>query len=456
MRPVAPSLVVAGLLLACSTAAQRPNVVLLIGDDHGFPYFGFTGSEHVVTPHLDRLAYEGAVFFHGHTTDNHCRPALQTLATGLYPFQYAMRAESLRGAAAAADSAAEPVERARRDRIFLSQVMQEFETLPTLLSQAGYASMQAGKWWERGYGTGGFTEGMSESWEFDAEGRPESFRALMGGLGVDLGRVTMDPVYDFIDRHREQPFFLWFGPSLPHTPLNPPQEHIAHYANSTLSSSAQEYYGNCTWFDATVGALMAYLKRAHLLDRTLVIYVNDNGWEQPPHLDYTGDRILYANGGDHGKLSLHDQAFRTPVLFWWPGVIAPQSHTDVLVSTVDLMPTILDYAGVPVPEYLPGVSLRPVIEGQIELGREVLVGRVTQLRSETSEFGQAQEGYYVRTLRWHFTFTTGQTRLYDLTGDPYADVSQQYAELVPGFLEHIAAWKQDMTDSVTSISGRYR
>ncbi len=441
------------LTLMCVASAfgqdsRSPNVILIIGDDHGYPYFGFTGSPYTVTPNMDLLARSGALFTLGHTTDNHCRPALQTLVTGLYPAQYATRAETLLVRDTRANAVyrnLNPDERSRWDFWHRAQVMRQFDTLPKLLAQAGYASFQAGKWWEQSYRNGGFTEGMSEGWEEALRGQPGFFRELMGGEGITIARETMEPVYEFIDRHIDRPFFLWYGPSLPHTPLNPPYTYYKYYANSNLSESAKEYYGNCTWFDAGVGDLLDYLNDRGLSENTIIIYVNDNGWEQPPYVEYKGDAILYANGGPNGKLSLHDQAFRTPIILHWPGVIAPQIFDTVLVSSVDLMPTILDYAGVQAPDGLPGRSLRPLIEGRADWPRKALVGRVTQMRSETDVMGRRQEGYYVRTRRWHFTWTGEEARLFDMTRDPLRDVMADFQELLPGFMAQIEDWKRRVT-----------
>ena len=72
-------------------ADRLPNIVLLIGDDHGYPYFGFMGDENVVTPSMDALAYGGVTFSVGHTTAPYCRPSLRTLITGLHPIEYQLR-----------------------------------------------------------------------------------------------------------------------------------------------------------------------------------------------------------------------------------------------------------------------------------------------------------------------------------------------------------------------------
>lgn len=456
---------------AQETADRPPNIVLVIGDDHGFPYFGFTGSEHVRTPNLDRLASEGATFFLAHATANYCRPSLQTLITGLYPAQYRRiadryHAEAVRGeadwAAASGDA------RRRRDAAFLAQIMQRFTTLPTLLADKGYASFQAGKWWEGSYENGGFTEGMSAGWEEDDWGEPGWFLKFMGGDGLAAGRETMLPVFDFIDRHAEQPFFVWYAPSLPHTPLDAPDAYHAPYnnagsgKNNRLSESARQYYANCTWFDAGLGALLDHIDARGLRENTLIAYVNDNGWEQPPFAEYADDPILYANGGPKGKLSLHDLAFRTPIIFYWPGVIAPAAFRDDLASATDIAPTLLDYAGITLPEELetlwPGGSLRPVIAGSGRLGRDMLIGHATQQRSENDVMGQPADHYYVRTARWHFVWDTraggadadaASMQLYDMAGGPDGseNVASGHPDLTSRFMEAIANWKNYIVSS---------
>ena len=95
---------------------------------------------------------------------------------------------------------------------------------------------------------------------YEAWGKPGWFRQLMGGDGLAIGRETMQPVFDFIDRHADRPFFIWYGPSLPHTPLDPPFSHYKYYANTALSESAKQYYANCTWFDAGVGELLDHIE----------------------------------------------------------------------------------------------------------------------------------------------------------------------------------------------------
>jgi len=118
----------------------------------------------------------------------------------------------------------------------------------------------------------------------------------------------------------------------------------------------------------------------------------------------------------------------------------------------DLMPTLLDYAGVEIPEYLPGVSLRPEIEGRGSIQRDALIGRVRQMRSEVDPMGKRQTGYYVRTRQWHFTSTEGEIRLFNVEENPFEDVSGDYPELIPGFLEKIEDWAEEFSSPVLDPS----
>ncbi|MBO6573841.1 MAG: sulfatase-like hydrolase/transferase [Rhodothermales bacterium] len=449
-------LILALALPATAQEARPPNIVLLLGDDHGYPYFGFTGSDHVHTPNMDLLARDGATFLLGHVTDNHCRPSLATLMTGLFPAQYEHLVDEFREAAKAQDPdylAATPDEQRIWENNFGFIAMNYFTTLPQLLDEQGYASFQGGKWWEQSYKNGGFSHGMSTGWDLDAPKGPGWFHEFMGGKGMELTRETMEPVYDFIDVHADQPFYIWYGPSLPHTPLNPPYKYLKYYQNTDLSESAKLYYGNCTWWDAGVGDLVNYIESKGLLENTIFVYVNDNGWEQPPFVDYTPVRDLFLNGGTKGKLGLHDLTFRTPVIVHWAGQIEPQLFEDELVSTTDIVPTLLDYAGVDIPNGLPGQSLRPLIEGREFDSRQALIGRITQTRSDDDPMGQRTRGYYYRDQRWHFMWwrDLGREELYDMVADPEAeqDVAAEHAALITRFKGAIEAWETEIMAEVS-------
>lgn len=242
------ALLLVAVLAGCVDAggSRPPNLVLVIGDDHGYPDSGFMGSPSVRTPNLDRLAQEGTVFRNGYATASICRPMLRSLLTGLHPVQWQAR-----------------VERLERDGVRRSpgEWIAEFSTLPRQLAQRGYASFQGGKFWEGTYALAGFDAGM----QLHGDGVFDS------GDGTPLGRETLDPVLRFLDAHADRPFFVWFAPMLPHLPHDAPEEFQRPYRGAGLSASAIAYYASVTRLDAVVGALRAELERRELLDDTLLV-----------------------------------------------------------------------------------------------------------------------------------------------------------------------------------------
>jgi len=444
---------------ASDQKAEKPiNVVMIIGDDHGWPYYGFLGDENVVTPNLDRLASEGTVFTIGHSASNHCRPTLQSLITGLLPVQYAERTKELTKADLSGDEAYQNAtgreKHARYTETEAAQ-MEHFATVPRVLAESGYASFQGGKWWEQSYETAGFTDGMSGGWSWKKMMDNSGFFQFMGGDGIELGRTTMEPLERFISEKGDQPFFIWYGPALPHVPLNPPAEHRQHYENDKFSESAKDYYGNITWFDTGIGQMLDMLEAKGVLENTMIVYVNDNGWEQPADVEYKDNHDLYSNGGTRGKSSLFDTGFRMPVIVRLPGKIKPQVNNEALVSSVDIVPTILDYAGAIIPEGLPGYSLRPIINGDDFEGRKYLIGYQTQHRGDSNYLGEylgasgdvmgrKQKAFYLRSQEWHFVWIsdTGEMALYDMVNDPGSknNIVDEHQDLVATFKKEIQAW----------------
>ena len=441
-----------------------PNIVLIIADDLGWPYLGFLGDRNVITPNMDILGEGGVVFETSHSTSNHCRPTLQSLITGLYPVQYEQRAHRIAENDLQTMAVPAQINTPRERDLLLRQLeteaIEQFETLPRLLAEQGYVSHQSGKWWEQSYAHGGFTHGMTESWDWqDAANLGDRwFFTFMGGRGNKIGRETMEPVTNFIRENSDKPFFVWYGPALPHTPLNAPDKFYKYYEDrEDLSESAKLYYANIAWFDWGVGQLIDTLREERLIDNTLIVYINDNGWEQPSDAEYVDNHINFANGGPRGKGSFFETAFRTPVIFYWKDRIHAARDKKTLISAIDVMPTLLEYAGAKRPDGLPGHSLKSLIEqASNTLPRDFLIGRMTQHRAGTDfrgnpdnstedHMGAALSGYYRRDERWHFVWLpeTNETALYDLEKDPQQqiDFSSSYPVMIKQFKDDITAWR---------------
>jgi uncharacterized sulfatase len=429
------------VVLACGGSLEivdRPNLVIIIGDDHGYPYAGFMGSEVVETPHLDRLAAEGTVFSHAYNVSSTCRPSLMSLLTGLDPYQVELRSNQLANQG--------------RQRNDVNRIL-DFQTLPALLAQRGYRSFQAGKHWEGSALQAGFTAGTKTAKQVTGS----SFADFAGGtLGLEIGRTTMEPVWEMLERSEGDPFLLWFAPRLPHTPMDAPESYRAPYLHAGLSRSAVAYYANISRLDAAIGELLQRLEAMELRERTLVLYLSDNGWDQAPDVEARGRALTL--GGTRGKMSMYELGFRTPIVFHWPGHVPRGVVHDELVSTLDVFPTLLDYAGLVAPAGRWGLSLRPRIEGDAPWTERPVYGRMAGgLSASVSAAARKvlerhrKPASFARRGRWHyFSFETkagepipGEERLYDVEQDPEEarDVAATNPEVVAALRQEIARWK---------------
>ena len=190
------------LFLACfisfSSASSKPNVVFLLSDDQGWMDYGFMGHPHIKTPHLDRLANAGVLYERGYVTAPLCRPSLASLVTGLYPHEI-----GIRGNDPVMPKGAKPTSKNKGD-IKLWTKMRAKMTAPMLkhpsfvkdLKANGYATLQTGKWWEGNPLDHGFTDAMTH-------GDPTR-GGRHGDDGLLIGRETMKPIVDFVDRAQKK------------------------------------------------------------------------------------------------------------------------------------------------------------------------------------------------------------------------------------------------------------
>ena len=290
---------------------SRPNVVLIISDDHAWTDYSFQNHPHARTPNIDKLAKQGITFSRGYVTTAICSPSLATMLTGLYPHQHGITGnDPVRG-------------RSRSDWLdpFFKKPL-----LPKLLADSGYLTLHTGKLWMGTPGRLGFTDDMGPT------GRH-------GGKALAIGRSTMEPIYKFIDKAKqeEKPFFVWYAPFLPHTPHNPPERLLKKYAH--VKGSQAKYLAMVEWLDETCGDLMGQLKAKGVDDNTLVLYLADNGWNA------------------YGKAFPYENGVRTPVIARWPASIKPSQDKQRLVSNLDVVPTILTACGVTPPSSMPGLNL---------------------------------------------------------------------------------------------------
>ena len=363
-------------------AALSPNIVLIISDDQAATDFGFMGHPWIQTPHLDRLAERSARYVNGYVPSSVCRPSLATLLTGLYPHQHGVHFNHPPPGFSRMRQLSE-IEWYRA-RAQADVLIRSVPTLPRVLAEHGYRSFQAGKHWEGDFRQGGFTHGMTRNRPSD----PPAYGNLTlsdgsvvahgnGDTGLNIGRTTMQPIYDFVDEHlehhAEQPFLIWYAPFLPHIPHDAPQKFRQRYLDAPASPRHMvNYAAACTWFDETVGQLVNFVEMKGLARETVFAFVIDNGFE--PTTDSRPEAESIDN--PRAKRAPFETGLRTPILIRWDGRVQPATH-EALVSSIDIVPTLLAAAGLEgTMGELPGINLLHSTTGQSPLEDRPVFGEI--------------------------------------------------------------------------------
>lgn len=319
-----------------ASPTKRPNVVVIISDDHAWTDYGFMGHPQIKTPRLDRLASESLTFTRGYVPSSLCCPSLASIISGLYPHQNKVTSNDPPRPAGVKPAEFYRSQAFLRGRELMNQFMDAAPALPRTLGANGYVSLQTGKWWQGDFRRGGFTHGMTQG------GRH-------GDEGLKIGRETMQPIVDFIGMAQQErkPFFLWYAPMMPHTPHTPPERLLAKYRDKAPTLPVAKYWAMCEWFDETCGQLLDHLDKSGVADNTIVVYVADNGWLQEPNAERYAER---------SKQSPNEGGLRTPIMIRWPGKVKPQRSDDLAMS-IDLAPTLLRATGLKPSGEMQGVNL---------------------------------------------------------------------------------------------------
>jgi len=321
--------------------AEQPNILMIVSDDQAWTDYGFMGHPHIKTPHIDRLARESITFRRGYVPSSLCCPSLATILTGRYPHQHKITSNDPPLVPGLSGKSFYESDAFRAGRQRMNDHMRAVPTLPRLLSEHGFVSLQTGKWWQGHYSEGGFTHGMTRGQRH-------------GDDGLKIGRETLKPIEDFIDEatSNKKPWMVWYAPLLPHDPHTPPKEYLDRMRPLAPTEHVAKYWAMVEWFDATVGQLLDSMDRRGLSENTIVVYVTDNGWIQDPN------STRYA---PKSKQSPYDGGVRTPIMIRWPGHWPARESQD-LAHSIDLVPTLLTAIGAKNPEGLQGIDLSDEVQ----------------------------------------------------------------------------------------------
>ena len=346
-----------------SVHSPRPNIILMLADDMGYKDLTCFGGINP-TPHLDALAKGGVKLTRFYAASAVCTPTRASIMTGRYPLRFDIRKHFSDGP---------------------EHLPQGTVTLQGLLSQAGYNTCHVGKWHLGGLHVdedGRRLQNMPGPKEhgfhhYQCQIEQQPLRGEMGRnktlyrkgghclIRDDVAVGKDDPYYEshFTDingdhavelirsfAEEDKPFFLnlwWLVPHMPYEPA--PEPHWSESTEKGISEDQHRFRSMVRHMDAKVGKIVVTLQELDLLDNTLILFTSDNGG------------AYEANIGrlKGGKTDLHDGGLRAPFLAHWPKRISPGTTNATLCSTIDLMPTICEAAGVSFSPDLPvdGTSL---------------------------------------------------------------------------------------------------
>ncbi len=332
----------AATLLVATAEARPPNLILIMADDFGYECVGANGGESYATPHLDRLAAGGLRFEHCHAQPL-CTPTRVQLMTGRSNV---------------------------RNYLNFGTLPRSETTFGQLLQQAGYATGICGKWQLGAEKDAPQHFGFAEACLWQHTRRPPRFAnpgLEYNGVEKDFThgeygpQLVNDWALDFVTRHKEQPFFLYYPMILTHDPFQPTPDSPnwdARAVGERVNRDVRHFADMTAFMDKMVGRLDARLGELGIRDDTLLLFLGDNG----THSSVTSR----FRGADYrgGKGSTTRRGTHVPLIASWPGVIRKGGVCRDLISSTDFLPTLCAAAGVPVPENSDGISFLPQLRGE--------------------------------------------------------------------------------------------
>ena len=431
----------AGLIAADS----RPNVILVMTDDHGYGDLGIHGNPHVRSPNVDRFGREGVQFSRFYVSPL-CSPTRASLLTGRYHYRTGVLHTS-RGAAKMHGDEVTVAEQLRaagyRTGIFGKWHLGD--NFPMRPSDQGFAESLIHK-------SGGINTGPDQpSSYFDPRLWHNNEALQTKGYCTD---VFFAAALRFIEQNREQPFFVYLPTNVPHSPLEITDPYIAPYKAMGLSDRTARFYGMVENMDENFGRLLSTLERLGLRKNTLVIFLTDNG----PSGEKRFDAGLRGSKGQ-----VYEGGIHVPCFIQWPARFSGGRTSDRIAAHIDIMPTILEAARAPTrsAHALDGKSLLPLLTGAtaardwpdrtlfIQFHRGLEVKRYQHFAAITQRFKLV--GYPGTGAREDFD-TSKQPpmlELYDIAADPSEkrELSASHPDVRARLQRDYEAWFDDVRRS---------
>lgn len=470
--------------------------MVIMTDEQNFRTLSLYGNPMVKTPNLEALAEKGCLFQHAYTPYPVCVPSRVALFTGRYPHTNGSRSNGI-------------------------LLREEEMDMLTLLKDAGYKTGLSGKnhcFRKPGLDKFDYTYLVSHGGPLQESADPEvegakrflvESQVMRKAFGAEVNpfppeklgtAITADHAIEFIEKYRDEPFFLWFSIADPHTPIQtsepyasmyppdkvplPPQvqdeleskpvdQQIACRAFAADKVTEEQmrkvisiYYGMNTYIDAEVGRVLKRLSELGLEEDTIVIYTSDHG-------DY-----VCEHGMIRKSKALYDCLMRIPLIVAWPNHIKSGQVFSDFVSMIDIMPTLMEMLGMETPLGVQGRSFLPLMKGEpYESGEAIfaehgLEGRFKKLEEctrfpegpLTPDFSPSYKSgtgriKAVRTQKWKLVYyPNGEGELYDMENDPWELTNlygqSEYTDVIHELERKILNWTIESEDTRPPLYGR--
>jgi N-acetylglucosamine-6-sulfatase len=417
---------------------RKPNVILILTDDHRFDAMGFMGHPFLETPHMDRMAREGVHLTNTFVTTSLCSPSRASILTGLYAHNHGV-----------IDN--------------YNPVPTSLRFFPEYLQKAGYETAFVGKWHmggehdepQRGFDYWLSFKGQGTYWA-DGHGTSRVVpQTSYDGFNINGNRVPQrgyitDELTDYAlawlnQRKNEHPYMLFLSHKAVHSDFVPADRHRGRYANKdmpkpkTLDNTKQNYQDKPMWLknqrnsrhgvdfaynlkdfdlstyysrycetllavDENLGRILQFLEDRNELESTVIIYIGDNGFQF----------------GEHGlidKRTAYKASIRIPLLVMCPEQFHGGSKIHQMVANIDIAPTILELAGLKPPDHLDGKSFLPLLKGkQIPWRNELLYEYYWERNYPHTPTTHAILTDRYKLIRYHGIWDLDE--LYDIQSDP--------------------------------------
>jgi len=381
------------LSFSATTAADKPNFVLIFADDLGINDLSCYGRKDQRTPNLDRMATEGVRFTCGYCSQPICSPSRAGIMTGKNPARVRITTFIPGRPNAKSQMVLHPEMRL--------QLPLEEKTVAECLKDAGYATGCVGKWHLGGEGFGPKEQGFDFVFASQANTQPSDAE---GGKGE---YQHTGEALKFIEQNKDKPFFLYVPYNTPHIPLAAKPELIEKYKDSFYPT----YAAMMETMDDCVGLILKKLKDLGLDEKTLVIFTSDNGGLSV--LEFPGGPATHNTPYRGGKGYLYEGGLREPTIVRWPGKIKP-AVIDTPIVNYDFLPTLVTLAGGQVPSGIDGVNIAPLLLGSGNIAARKLFWHFPHYNNQGGRPAGA-----VRDGDWKFItyYDTGEVQLFDLKSD---------------------------------------